>query len=239
MHAPVSVAMSTTASGCSSVASASPSASSRRPSASVLWISTVVPPWIVSTSPSFIADPEGMLSVHIRYPVTALRQPTVARADIDASTAAAPDMSIFIAACIGSVALRLIPPESYITPLPTSARWARGLRGRYVSLIMRGGSSLPALTPSSPPQPRTARASASNTSTCSRLLAATATATSAIRVAVRCPGGEFARSRASCAAPAITRPRPAPRSTRRARAEPATSVIAASVDAGASRFSVL
>ena len=47
-------------------ASASPSASTRRPSASVLWISTVVPPRIVSTSPSFIAEPDGMLSVHIR-----------------------------------------------------------------------------------------------------------------------------------------------------------------------------
>ena len=66
MHAPVSVAMSTMASGCSSTASDSPSASTRRPSASVLWISTVVPPWIVSTSPSFIAEPDGMLSVHIR-----------------------------------------------------------------------------------------------------------------------------------------------------------------------------
>ena len=66
MHAPVRVAMSTIASGCTSDASTSPSASTRRPSASVLWISTVVPPWIVSTSPSFIAEPDGMLSVHIR-----------------------------------------------------------------------------------------------------------------------------------------------------------------------------
>ena len=55
-------------------------------------------------------------------PVTAVRQPSAASADIDASTAAAPDMSIFIAACIGSLGLRLMPPESYITPLPTIAR---------------------------------------------------------------------------------------------------------------------
>ena len=66
MHAPVSVAMSTIASGCTSDASDSPSASTRRPSASVLWISTVLPLRIVSTSPSFIAVPDGMLSVHIR-----------------------------------------------------------------------------------------------------------------------------------------------------------------------------
>ena len=66
MHAPVSVAMSTIASGSSSTASDSPSASTRRPSASVLWISTVLPLRNVSTSPSFIALPDGMLSVHIR-----------------------------------------------------------------------------------------------------------------------------------------------------------------------------
>ena len=88
----------------------------------MLWISTVVPPRIVSTSPSFIADPDGMLSVHSRKPVTAARQPSARSADIADSTAAAPDMSIFIAACIGSVGFRLMPPESYITPLPTIAR---------------------------------------------------------------------------------------------------------------------
>ena len=62
--------MSTIASGSSSVARTRPSASSSRPSASVLWISTVLPPRIVRTSPSFIAEPDGMLSVHIRKPVT-------------------------------------------------------------------------------------------------------------------------------------------------------------------------
>ena len=66
MHAPVSVAMSTMASVGSSVASTSASAMTRRPSASVLITSTVVPPRMVMTSPSFIAVPDGMLSVHIR-----------------------------------------------------------------------------------------------------------------------------------------------------------------------------
>ena len=66
MHAPVSVAMSTIASVGSSVASTSASAITSRPSASVLITSTVVPPRIVITSPSFIAVPDGMLSVHIR-----------------------------------------------------------------------------------------------------------------------------------------------------------------------------
>ena len=66
MHAPVSVAMSTIASVGSSVARTRASAITRRPSASVLMTSTVLPPRIVSTSPSFIAVPDGMLSVHIR-----------------------------------------------------------------------------------------------------------------------------------------------------------------------------
>ena len=43
-----------------------------------------------------------MLSVHSMKPVTAARQPSACSADIAESTAAAPDMSIFIAACIGS-----------------------------------------------------------------------------------------------------------------------------------------
>ena len=43
-----------------------------------------------NTSPSFVAEPDGMLSVHIRNPVTALRQPAAASADIVARTAAAP-----------------------------------------------------------------------------------------------------------------------------------------------------
>ena len=66
MHAPVSVAMSMMASAPSSTARPSPSASTSRPSASVLWISTVVPLRNVSTSPSFEALPDGMLSVQQR-----------------------------------------------------------------------------------------------------------------------------------------------------------------------------
>ena len=54
------------ASGSSSTARDSPSASTSRPSASVLWISTVLPLRIVSTSPSLKALPDGMLSVQQR-----------------------------------------------------------------------------------------------------------------------------------------------------------------------------
>ena len=97
---------------------------------------------------------------------------------------------------MASLGLRLMPPESYITPLPTRARCPVGRDGRYDSLTMRGGSVLPALTPRMPPQPSSRRASASNTSTFSFDVAPTAMATSAMRVAVRWPGrrvGEVAR----------------------------------------------
>ena len=136
-------------------------------------------------------------------------------------------MSIFIDACMASLGFRLMPPESYITPLPTRARCPVGRDGRYDSLIMRGGSVLPALTPRIPPQPSSRRASASNTSTLSFEAAPTAMATSAIRVAVRCPGGVLARSRASWAALATTRPRSAPRSTAAVRGAVTTSAARA------------
>ena len=61
--------------------------------------------------------------------MTLVRHRSAFSVDIAASTAAAPDMSIFITACIASLCFRLMPPESYITPLPTSAMWPVGLRG--------------------------------------------------------------------------------------------------------------
>ena len=63
-----------------------------------------------------------MLSVHISQPVTALVVPRSRSAVNAPSTAAAPPMSIFISRCIGSDGLMLMPPESYMIPLPTSPR---------------------------------------------------------------------------------------------------------------------
>ena len=54
--------------------------------------------------------------------MTWARQPRSRRVSIEANTAAAPDMSSFIAAWIASDGLRLMPPASYMIPLPTSAR---------------------------------------------------------------------------------------------------------------------
>ena len=95
----------------------------------MLSTSTVLPLRMVSTSPSFTALPDGMLSVHIRNAVTAVLHLSARSDDIMASTAAAPDMSIFMIWWNASPPFSEMPPESYMTPLPTSARWPAGLRG--------------------------------------------------------------------------------------------------------------
>src|SRR5690606_9672863 len=98
------------------------------------------------TSPRAVAVPEGTLSVHMRYPVTAVRQHSVSSEHIAARIAAAPDMSFFIWAWIASDGFRLMPPESYMIPLPTIASDRAGSAGRYESLIIRASCTLPALT---------------------------------------------------------------------------------------------
>ncbi len=93
-----------------------------RPSASVFMTSTVVPPLVVSTSPIFRAVPDGMLSVHMSQPVTIVEQPSSARTVKAPSTEPAPVMSFFMVAWVPSAGLRLMPPESYMIPLPTRPR---------------------------------------------------------------------------------------------------------------------
>ncbi len=64
-----------------------------------------------------------MLSVHMSQPVTAVVTPRSRSAVNAPSTAAAPPMSIFMSRCMGSEGLMLMPPESYMIPLPTRPRW--------------------------------------------------------------------------------------------------------------------
>jgi hypothetical protein len=130
--APVRVPTSTMAAGAgrSSVASTRASAMTSRPSASMFITSTVLPPRMVSTSPSRVADPEGMLSVHISQAVTAVWHSRSRKAVIAPRISPAPDMSTFIVAWTASLGFKLIPPESYITPLPTRARGPAGPPGR-------------------------------------------------------------------------------------------------------------
>ena len=119
-QAPVRVATSTMASGAASAASERPSASTRLPSASVLSTSMVLPLRILSTSPGLTARPPGMFSVVGTMAITLTPTPRSARADMVASTAAAPLMSVFIV-IIPSADLIDSPPESKVMPLPTSA----------------------------------------------------------------------------------------------------------------------
>ena len=58
------------------------------------------------------------------------------------STAAAPDMSVFMSS-IESLGLRLRPPESKVTPLPTSTMRLRGLAGLWLRWMNFGSSTLP------------------------------------------------------------------------------------------------
>src|SRR6266545_2338835 len=95
-HAPVSVATSTIRSGLSSEARTSASPSTSRPSASVFSTSTVLPPYMVSTSDGRMAAPDGMFSAIAAYAVTWTGSPSRAIAMVAPTTAAAPPMSAFI-----------------------------------------------------------------------------------------------------------------------------------------------
>ena len=108
---PVSVATSTITSGFFSVASTSASPRTRRPSASVLRTSTVVPPYMVSTSPGRTAEPDTMFSAIGANVVTFSGSPRRAIASVAWTTAAAPAMSDFIS-FIPAGGLMVSPPES-------------------------------------------------------------------------------------------------------------------------------
>ena len=236
MHAPVRVAMSTIASFGSSVARTRASAITRRPSASVLITSTVVPPRIVITSPNAIAVPDGMLSVHIRNPVTWLVQPRSASCrhrGEDRRRA----RHVVLHLGVDLVARLEGDPAGVVHDPLADERQPPGRladAGRYVSLIIRGGSALPWLTPSRPPQPISTRASLSKTSTSRPRSPPRAIAISASPDAFRWLCGVLARSRASWVAAARARPRSAPAATACLSAASATMV--SPVDVGALRL---
>ena len=73
------------------------------------------------TSPGLIAVPEGMFSVEGTTATRLTGSPSSAIAATASSTAAAPDMSIFIS-CMPAEGLIEMPPVSKVTPLPTRPR---------------------------------------------------------------------------------------------------------------------
>ncbi len=152
-------------------------------------------------------------------------------------------MSFFIVACTASAGFRLMPPESYITPLPTRVTRAgrppgpSAPSGVYSNLIIRAGSALPAFTPSRPPQPIATSCSWSYTSTARPVRPASAVAHRAISSAVSRLGGELARSRDSIVARANSAPRRAPRRAASRSASATSSVSASTGTACGERFS--
>ena len=157
------MAMSTTTSGSSCTARDSASPSSIRPSASVLAISTVVPPYIVMTSPGRIEVPDTMFSAIGANAVTLTGRPSRAMARVAAMTLAAPAMSPFMLTML-EAGLMVRPPESKVTPLPTSARCVAAPLGDQVSLTSRDGAAEESPTLRMPPQPISASCSWSKTS---------------------------------------------------------------------------
>ena len=152
-----------------------------RPSASVLLTSTVLPFMALTTSPGRCALPPGMFSTMgatAMRGVSGARRATVRAAAI---TAAAPDLSCFISS-IRSGGLRLIPPESKQTPLPTIASRRSGCLSQPGSLtaIIRGSCSAPWPTPSSAFMPSAAISGGPSTSTV-QPSASSCRATSAMR----------------------------------------------------------
>ena len=125
--------MSTIRSGLRSTARPSASASTSRPSASVLVISTVVPSYVVSTSPGRKDAPPTMFSASAANPVTRIGSSSRAMVSTACTTAAAPAMSSFIVGMLAA-GLMVSPPESNVMPLPTSAevRGGPGGLGRAV-----------------------------------------------------------------------------------------------------------
>ena len=71
-------------------------------------------------SPGLIAVPEGMFSVEGTTAIRSIGSPSSAIAAIASSTAAPPDMSIFIS-CIPAPGLSEIPPVSKVTALADEA----------------------------------------------------------------------------------------------------------------------
>ena len=206
--------MSTTASTPSSTARHSPSAITSRPSASVLSTSTVVPLRMVSTSPSFIAEPDGMLSVQQRYAVTAAVQPErlqrghraedrrraghvvlhlgvrlVARLEADAAGVVHDPLADQAEVAGGRVGpVGHLDQPGLVDAAEVDAEDAAAAHLDQLLLVVRPSTSRPAAGPSS-------------------------SATSAIRTAVSVVAGQLARSRLIAAARAMARPRPTPART--------------------------
>ena len=173
----------------------------------MLVISTVVPSYVVSTSPGRKDAPPTMFSASAAKPLTRIGSSSRAMVSTACTMAAAPAMSSFIVGMLAA-GLMVRPPESNVMPLPTSARCvvaSTDLGGRYSSSTRRGGASDPDPTARMPPQPSSASWASSKTLTLTPTTGfAAATISSAKSAGVRSPGGVLTQSRAATTASAIS-----------------------------------
>ena len=195
MIAPVSVARLITPVGSNrSCAYHRTSARTKRPSASVLMISTVSPFMDFTTSPGRVAVLEGMFSTRPTRPTTfalALRR---ASARMTPDTTPAPPMSMVMSS-IPAAGLRLIPPVSNTTPLPTKAKGAASAAPPFQRMTTTlDGLAEPWPTDSNRFMPNSANSASSriSTSSPSSCIAARRAAKSSV---VRMLAGSFTRSR--------------------------------------------
>ncbi len=108
---------------------------------------------LFTTSPGFVARPDGMFSQAATRPITLTFAFSSATARSTPKTLAAPHMSNFIWS-ISAAGLIEMPPVSNVMPLPTSTTGFCffGLP-RYSNTMNRGGSSLPLVTDRNEPIP--------------------------------------------------------------------------------------
>ena len=159
-------------------------------------------------SPGRVAVPLGMFSVAGMQATTLPGSSSSAIAAIVSSTAAPPDMSIFISSILAE-GLMEIPPVSKVTALPTSPIVSPPAPPpEYRRLISCGSCALPCETAIRPPMPRSAIWSRPSTSTSTESWApAISRARSARYVGVTTFAGSAWSSRARFAASAATRAR--------------------------------
>ena len=81
---------------------------------------------MVRTSPRRVADPDGMLSVHISQPVTATGQEKVRERRHRGQDGPGARHVVLHLGVAGVRGFSAMPPESYMMPLPTRPRCAVG-----------------------------------------------------------------------------------------------------------------
>ena len=145
------------------------------------------------TSDGRVAVSLTMFSASGAQPSTAIGSFSCAIANTDAITAAAPDISDFIAS-MPSAGLRARPPVSKVIPFPTKAKRFLALVGEYETCSNRGGLAEPCPTPIIPPYPPLRSAASLKISTFTPYLLASFFMRKQNESGVKCDGGVLIKS---------------------------------------------